>query len=169
MHTQVLYTSCWSWSCCRWKGLTWVHHLARDTVNSFSKAQLALKNPKSITIPRPSDHLIITSDGAVGSIGSILFVMQNGSWWIIFSQTQAPSSKMATLWGGSPCQIGSAINHWGPHILETEHQTKVLSDLRPCIKHMGSSHMVNSPLMPGYQLFYPPLVDTTSAFSIYLV
>ena len=46
---------------------------------AFEKAQKALLNPKTITIPRRSDLLVITSDGAVrnGGMGSVMYIMRN--------------------------------------------------------------------------------------------
>ena len=49
-------------------------------MEQFKAAQAALKNVKSITIARPSDHLIVTSDGSIKNrgIGSVLYILRNG-------------------------------------------------------------------------------------------
>ena len=56
--------------------INWTDELTTD----FRSAQDALHHSKSIVIPRPSDPLIITCDGAVRNrgIGSILYVPRNG-------------------------------------------------------------------------------------------
>jgi hypothetical protein len=53
--------------------VTWTAELEE----TFSVAQSALYAAKSVTIPRHSDRLIITNDGAVrkGGIGSVLYVL----------------------------------------------------------------------------------------------
>ncbi len=49
-------------------------------IEEFYKAQAALNNLKSITIPRKEDRLIITNDGAVThGIGSVLFILRDGN------------------------------------------------------------------------------------------
>ena len=51
-----------------------------DILTTFSNAQSALLTIASITIPRASDHLVITNDGAISKcgIGSVLYVIRNG-------------------------------------------------------------------------------------------
>lgn len=41
-------------------------------ITKFRTAQHVLKDPKSITIPRPTDHLLITSDASVRNAGGYL-------------------------------------------------------------------------------------------------
>lgn len=68
--------------------LTWSDELSE----AFVQAQQALCDPKTITTPKQSDQLIITSDGAVsnGGIGPVLYILRKGnirlaSRWIFFS------------------------------------------------------------------------------------
>jgi hypothetical protein len=91
-------------------------------IAKFHAAQNVLKNPKSITIPKPSDHLIITSDGFVSSsgVGSILYIMWNGKMHLgEYYSAKFKPHKIKWL----PCEvealaISSAINHWGSYISE---------------------------------------------------
>lgn len=106
--------------------------------STFLTAQAALKDPKTITTPRPSDLLIITHDGAVvnGGIGSVLYILRNGA-MKLGGYYSAKLKRHQIRW--LPCEvealaISSAINHWGPYILESAHQTQILSDSRPCIQ-----------------------------------
>jgi hypothetical protein len=110
-----------------------------DTLSaSFRQAQLALKDLKNITIPRPDDKLIITNDGAVkaGGVGSVLYVMRDNNMLLggFFSAKLKPHQRK---W--LPCEvealaISAAVNHWSPYILETKHPVQVLTDSRPCVQ-----------------------------------
>ena len=110
-----------------------------DSLNAtFRSAQLALKDPKSIVIPKPSDLLVITNDGAVrnGGVGSVLYIMRNGT-MRLGGYYSAKLKPHQLKW--LPCEIealaiSSAINHWGPYLIESNHQTQVLSDSKPCIQ-----------------------------------
>lgn len=105
---------------------------------AFKNAQKTVQNPKSITIPKPSDHLVITNDGAVGNtgVGAVLHIIRNNKTYLggYYSAKLKPHQGK---W--LPCEvealaIGSAVNHWGHYIVESEHQTQVLSDSKPCIQ-----------------------------------
>ena len=110
-----------------------------DSLNAtFRSAQLALKDPKSIVIPKPSDLLVITNDGAVrnGGVGSVLYIMCNGT-MRLGGYYSAKLKPHQLKW--LPCEIealaiSSAINHWGPYLIESNQQTQVLSDSKPCIQ-----------------------------------
>ena len=73
-----------------------------DLKQAFAAAQKALAHPKAITIPRTSDKLIITNDGAVrnGGIGSVLYILRD----------------KRTLLGDSFLQSSSPINKNGYHV-----------------------------------------------------
>jgi hypothetical protein len=108
---------------------------------AFLAAQKALKDPKTITVPRPSDQLIITSDGAVrnGGVGSVLFIRRDGKLKI-----GGYFSAKLTVWQQKwlPCEVEAlaislAVSHWGPHILESQHPCQILSDSKPCVQAYG--------------------------------
>ena len=105
---------------------------------AFGKAQKALLNPKTITIPRRSDLLVITSDGAVrnGGKGSVMYIMRNGK-MLLGGYFSAKMKEFQKNW--LPCEqealaISTAIHHWGLVILQSKHETQVLTDSRPCIQ-----------------------------------
>lgn len=109
-----------------------------ELCDSFRQAQAALSDIKSIMIPKPQDKLIITTDGAVkcGGIGAILYIMRGEHMHLggFFSAKLKPHQRK---W--LPCEvealaISSAVNHWGPYILESEHTVQLLSDSRPCVQ-----------------------------------
>lgn len=106
--------------------------------SAFENAQKALCDPKTITIPRRDDLLIITNDGAVrnGGMGSVLFIMRRGR-MLLGGYFSAKLKHFQSNW--LPCEqealaIGSAINHWGHVILQSKHQTQILTDSRPCVQ-----------------------------------
>jgi len=107
-------------------------------IRSFSAAQAALNDVKTLTIPKPSDHLIITNDGALrnGGIGSVLYVMRDGN-MRLGGYHSAKLSAHQVKW--LPCEvealaISSAINHWSPYLIESSHPVQVLTDSKPCIQ-----------------------------------
>ena len=114
--------------------IVWSEELA----SVFEKAQDALKSPKSITIPKPSDQLTITTDGAVhnGGVGSVLYIVRKGT-TKLGGYFSAKLKNHQQRW--LPCEIeglaiSAAVNHWGPYILESRNQTQVLSDSKPCVQ-----------------------------------
>ena len=50
-----------------------------DLIEAFRLSQTALKETKSITLPTPSDQLIIVHDGSKIGIGSVLYVLRKGT------------------------------------------------------------------------------------------
>jgi hypothetical protein len=111
---------------------------SRELVAAFADAQAALKNPKTITIPRASDQLIITNDGAVrdGGVGSVLYI-KRGVKMLLGGYYSAKLKTHQQKW--LPCEvealaIASAINHWSPYILHSDVTTQILTDSRPCIQ-----------------------------------
>lgn len=114
--------------------IVWSSELLRH----FDTAKTALSQVKAITTPRPSDQLIITSDGAVRNrgIGSILYVVRNGE-MKLGGHYSMKLSETQTRW--LPCEvealgIASAINHWAKSIKESKFTTKVLTDSKPCVQ-----------------------------------
>ena len=84
----------------------------------FSRAQQSLKSPQIITIPRPSDSLIITTDGSPVNkgLGATLFSVRNGKRLVSgFFSVKLKSHQEKWY----PCEfealaISAAIEHFGP-------------------------------------------------------
>jgi hypothetical protein len=105
---------------------------------AFARAQNALQSTKTITIPCPSDQLVITTDGCTqpGGIGAVLFVMR-GKISHVGGYFSARLRTHQKKW--LPCEvealaISTALNHWAPYLLNAKHQTQVLTDSRPCVQ-----------------------------------
>ena len=105
---------------------------------TFHRAQSALTDIKTITVPKPQDKLIITNDGAVkcGGIGAVLYVMR-GDNMLLGGFYSAKLKAHQRKW--LPCEvealaIGAAVNHWSPYILENHNTVQILTDSRPCVQ-----------------------------------
>ncbi len=105
---------------------------------AFHDAQQALSSLKCITIPRPSDKLIITNDGAVklGGIGAVLYIIRDSKMLLGgFFSAKLKTHQVKWL----PCEIealaiASSVNHWAPYIIENNHTVQLLTDSRPCVQ-----------------------------------
>ena len=110
----------------------------KDLLSSFSNAQKALSDLKCITIPRPEDELIITSDGAVkaAGVGAILYSKRNKALLVsgFFSAKLKPHQQRWLPFEVEALAISSAVNHWSPFIIESKHPVQVLTDLQPCVQ-----------------------------------
>ena len=117
--------------------------LSESALNCFNAAKESLKHTSTIHIPRRSDHLWIVTDGAVKSsgIGATLYITKEDS-----NRPQLAGFFSAKLkqhqprW--LPCEIealaiASACNHFRPFIIQSLHQTRVLTDSSPCVQAHG--------------------------------
>jgi len=109
-----------------------------DLRHKFAHAQQSLQRNRSITLPCPSDKLWIITDGSVKShgVGSTLYVTRNSHVHLagFFS---AKLKKHQVTW--LPCEvealgIAAAVKHFCPFIIQSKHQTCVLTDSKPCVQ-----------------------------------
>ena len=111
-----------------------------DTLLSiFHAAQKALSEVSVITLPTPSDQLIIVHDGSKIGIGSVVYLKREHSMKLggFFS---ARLKVHQQLW--LPCEIealsiATSIMHFAPFIVQSYHRTQVLTDNRPCVQAWG--------------------------------
>ena len=109
-----------------------------DLTLAFQTAQKALRNHKSISIPRPSDSLWILTDGSVKNrgIAATMYIHRNGK-LLLAGFFNAKLQKHQVTW--LPCEIealaiGAAIKHFSPYIIQSPHTTQLLTDSRPCVQ-----------------------------------
>ena len=109
-----------------------------DLTLAFQTAQKALRNHKSISIPRPSDSLWIVTDGSVKNrgIAATMYIHRNGK-LLLAGFFNAKLRKHQVTW--LPCEIealaiGAAIKHFSPYIVQSPHTTQLLTDSRPCVQ-----------------------------------
>ena len=105
-------------------------------VDSFRKAQSALKSTSCITTPTPDDQLIITHDGSRMGIGSVMFVKRDDKLLLggFFSAKLKAHHKR---W--LPCElealsVATSIHHFAPYIRESRNTTQILTDSKPCVQ-----------------------------------
>ena len=104
----------------------------------FKTAQSALSKHKSIVLPRPSDTLWIVTDGSVtkGGLGATLYVSRANHLHLAGFYS-AKLRKHQVTW--LPCEvealcIATAVKHFSPFIIQSQHPTSVLTDNKPCIQ-----------------------------------
>ena len=104
----------------------------------FNTAQKALSSNKRIALPIPTDQLWIVTDGSVKNhgIGSTLYVTRSNKPTAagFFS---AKLRKHQVTW--LPCEIealgiAAAVKHFAPFIIQSECQTCLLTDSKPCVQ-----------------------------------
>ena len=104
----------------------------------FKIAQTALQNPETLTIPRRSDQLSLTTDASPVNkgLGATLFVNRDGKQHI--AQHYSFKLKEHQLkW--YPCElealaIASAVNNFSTYARESIHPLQVLTDSKPCVQ-----------------------------------
>lgn len=103
---------------------------------SFKTLQETLLSAEHITLPRPSDQLILVHDGSKVGIGSVLYLMRDNNIKLggFFS---AKLKGHQSSW--CPCEIealsiASSVKHFGPFIRQSPHTSQILTDNRPCVQ-----------------------------------
>ena len=104
----------------------------------FKKAQEALKDAKSIALPRQEDVLQIVTDAAVTptAVGAVMYVVRDGKPLLGgFYNAKLPLFQRRWL----PCElegvaIGAAINHFAPYFQQSIHRPQIFTDSKPCIQ-----------------------------------
>ena len=105
---------------------------SENDLQNFATAQNALKDAKTITLPRPEDLLWIVTDGSVSNrgIGATLYALRNGKLHLA-GFFNAKLKKHQVTW--LPCEvealcIGAAVKHFAPYIAQSAHTTHFLTD-----------------------------------------
>ena len=106
-----------------------------DLLLAFKSAQRALGNHKTITIPQPSDALWLVTDGSVKNrgIAATLYIHRNAK-LLLAGFVSAKLRKHQVSWLIEALSIGAAIRHFAPYIIQSPHQTQVLTDSKPCVQ-----------------------------------
>ena len=108
------------------------------SLQSFTEAQKALSQCKTITLPKPEDTLWVVTDASVGKGGlaATLYACRDGQ-ICLAGFFNAKQKNFQAKW--LPCEleglcIASAVQHFGPYILQSKHQAQVLTDSKPCVQ-----------------------------------
>ena len=113
--------------------ITWT----TDLYEAFQHCQDALKTPRTITIPRPDDKLILTVDASPlnNGISGTLFISHNKRLLAGFFSLKLKTHQRT--W--KPCElealaIAGSIKFFELYIRESTHPLQVLTDNRPCVQ-----------------------------------
>ena len=113
-------------------------HWSDELRAAFSRAQSALKDHRSITLPRPTDELWIVTDGSskAHGIGATLYVSR-GDRTLLAGFFSAQLRKHQVRW--LPCEIealgiAAAVKHFAPYIAQSTSAINVLTDSKPCVQ-----------------------------------
>ena len=149
----------------------------------FTKAQSALKSPKTITIPRTTDQLVLTVDASPlnKGLGSTLFSQRGDKRYVSGFFSFKLKSHQLNNW--YPCEhealaIAASVKHFAPYIRENANPLQVLTDSKPCYQafqrlcsgHFSASARVSTFLstLSSYNvrvLHIPGKNNTSSDFS----
>ena len=113
--------------------------MSEELLLSFKDAQGALKNNKAIVLPTTHDQLWIVTDGSFGGIGATMYCVRNGKLCLAGFFSAKLRERQAT-W--LPCEIealaiASAIKHFSPYLIQSQHNACVLTDSKPCVQAYG--------------------------------
>lgn len=111
---------------------------SEDQCSAFDKAQSSLSTHKAITLPCASDQLWIVTDGSVKQhgIGATMYVSRNNKLHIAgFFSAKLRDRQMTWL----PCElealgISAAVKHFSPYIIQSDKNTCILTDSKPCVQ-----------------------------------
>ncbi len=105
---------------------------------AFNNSQKALSSNKTIVLPNPNDQLWIVTDGAVKThgLGATLYVSRKGKPRLAGFYS-AKLQKRQVTW--IPCEIealciSAAVKHFSPYIIQSKHNTCILTDSKPCVQ-----------------------------------
>ena len=133
--------------------------------DAFSSAQKALRDSRSITLPRFSDQLWIITDGAVRNpgIGATLYVTRNGQPKIagFFSVKLRKHQVTCEL---EALSIASSIKHFSPYLVQSDKTGFILTDSKPCVEAFEKLHHGEFSASPRVTTF----LSTASRFQVSL-
>ena len=109
-----------------------------DLQTAFAATQTALSTNCQITLPRPTDHLWIVTDGAIKrpGIGATLYVTRSDKLYIAgFFSAKLRGRQVSWL----PCEVEAlaiavATKHFSPYIVQSNNTAWVLTDSKPCVQ-----------------------------------
>ena len=109
-----------------------------DLHQAFVTAQQALKNSKTITLPRSEDTLWIVTDGSVkcSGIAATSYILRDEKLQLA-GFFNAKLKKHQVTW--LPCEveafcIAASVQHFAPYIIQSQNRAQILTDNRPCVQ-----------------------------------
>ena len=110
-----------------------------DLSAAFEKARSALSSAQTIYLPKVEDQLWIVTDGAVRKpgLGAMLYITREDDKPKVSGFFSSKLKKLQVDW--LPCEvealcIAASIQHFSPYIIQSNKQTCVLTDSKPCVQ-----------------------------------
>ena len=105
---------------------------------AFQTAQSRIKSTKSITLPRRSDQLWLVTDAATRPVGlaATLYITRADKLHVAgYFSAKLRTNQVSWL----PCEvealaITAAVKHFSPYIIQSDLQTCILTDSKPCVQ-----------------------------------
>ena len=109
-----------------------------DLYQKFYSTQKALYTHKSITLPRADDQIWIVTDGSVTRqcIGATMYVSRENK-LLLAGFFSAKLRKHQVTWLPYEIEtlsIAAAIEHFSPYIIQSTHNTCLLTDSKSCVQ-----------------------------------
>ena len=109
-----------------------------DLLSHFENAQKNLSSNQTITLPKSTDQLWIVTDDALrsGGLGATLYInCKNKLYLAGFFSAKLRNNQHTWL----PCEIealsiSAAVKHFSPYIVQSDVNTCVLTDSKPCVQ-----------------------------------
>ena len=105
----------------------------------FEKARSALSSAQTIYLPKVEDQLWIVTDDAVRKpgLGAMLYITREDDKPKVAGFFSSKLKKLQVDW--LPCEvealcIAASIQHFSPYIIQSNKQTCVLTDNKPCVQ-----------------------------------
>ena len=109
-----------------------------DLLQAFRHAQYCLADARTITVPRLSDQLVITTDVAIrnNGVGALLHILREGKTLLggYFSMKLRTYHVKWLPCEGEALAIASAVEYWSIDIQGSDQDTQILTDSRPCVQ-----------------------------------
>ena len=110
-----------------------------DLSAAFEKARSALSSAQTIYLPKVEDQLWIVTDGAVRKpgLGATLYITREDDKPKVAGFFSSKLKKLQVDW--LPCEVealckAASIQHFSPYISQSNKQTCVLTDNKPCVQ-----------------------------------
>lgn len=110
---------------------------------AFQESQTHLQKATTITLPRPTDHIWVTTDASTRAQGlsATYYVTRDTSTTkLLAGFFNARLRKAYEAW--LPCElealcITAAIRYFAPYLIQSKHQPIVLTDSKACVQAIG--------------------------------
>jgi hypothetical protein len=109
-----------------------------DFFSHFENAQKNLSSNQTITLSRSTDQLWVVTDGALrsGGLGATLYINHKNKLYLagIFIAKLRKNQHTWLLCEIEALSISAAVKHFSPYMIQSDVNTCVLTDSKPCVQ-----------------------------------